>query len=83
VSEVFYPDWKATVDGAPAPVLRANHVLRALALPAGRHEVVFRYDRALIEKSAGISIGAFGLTLFALLGPLVTRWKGKRWKRSS
>ncbi|HEX5133432.1 MAG TPA: hypothetical protein VFX92_13230 [Candidatus Krumholzibacteria bacterium] len=83
VSEVFYPDWKAEVDGEPVPVLRANHVLRAVALPAGRHEVVFRYDRGLIEKSAGISLGAFALTLLALLGALARRWKGMPWKRSS
>jgi hypothetical protein len=83
VSEVFYPDWKATVDGAPAEVLRANHVLRALALPAGRHEVVFRYDRSRIRQGAGVSIGAFALTLLALLGTLARRWKGARWKRSS
>lgn len=83
VSEIFYPDWKATVDGAPAEVLRANHVLRALSLPAGRHEVVFRYDRSLIEKSAGISIGAFALTLVTLAGSLLARRKGMRWKRSS
>jgi hypothetical protein len=83
VSEVFYPDWKATVDGAPAQVMRANGVLRALALPAGRHEVVFHYDRTLIEKSAGISVGAFALTLFALVASLFARRKGSWWKRSS
>jgi hypothetical protein len=83
VSEIFYPDWKVTVDGEPAETMLANGVLRALALPAGRHEVAFRYDRSLIEKSAGISIGAFVLTLFALVGSLITRRKGMRWKRSS
>jgi len=82
VSEVFYPDWKATVNGAPVEVLRANGVLRALALPAGHHEVVFVYDRSLIEKSAGISIGAFVLTLLVLVASWVTRRKGARWKRS-
>ncbi len=83
VSEVYYPDWKATVDGVPAEVMRANHVLRALALPAGRHEIVFHYDRSLIEKSAGVSIAAFVLTLAALLGSLLRHWKGRRWNRSS
>ncbi len=83
VSEVFYPDWKATVDGSPVEVMRANHVLRALALPAGKHEVVFTYDRSLIEKSARISIAAFVLTLLALAGTLAAKWKESRWKRSS
>jgi hypothetical protein len=83
LSEVYYPDWKATVDGAPAEVLRANHVLRAVALPAGNHEVVFKYDGALVRKSASISITTFALTLLALAGAVTARRKGARWKASS
>jgi uncharacterized membrane protein YfhO len=83
VSEVFYPDWRVTVNGQPAEIMRANHVIRAIALPAGKHEVVFTYDRGLLKKSAGISVGAFALTLLVLLGTAVTRWKGAPWKRSS
>jgi uncharacterized membrane protein YfhO len=83
LSEVYYPDWKATVDGATAEVLRANHVLRAVALPAGNHEVVFKYDGALVRKSASISITTFALTLLALAGAVMARRKGARWKASS
>jgi len=78
VSEVYYPDWKATVDGAATEVLRANHVLRALALPAGRHQVVFTYDAALVRKSATISVATFVLTLLALGGAALARRKGTR-----
>jgi hypothetical protein len=78
LSEVYYPDWKAAVDGAPAEVLRANHVLRALALPAGRHHVVFTYDASLVRKSATISITTFVLTLLALLGAVVARRRRPR-----
>jgi hypothetical protein len=81
VSEVYYPDWKASVDGAPADVLRANHVLRAVALPAGAHDVVFRYDASIVRRGATISITTFALTLLVLAGALAR--KGARWKRSS
>jgi len=83
VSEIYYPDWKATVDGAPAEVLRANHVLRALALGAGRHQIAFRYDASLLNRSAAMSVAAFALSLLALSGALVASWKGAPWKRSS
>lgn len=83
VSEVYYKDWKATVDGAPAEILRANHVLRALALPAGKHDIVFRLDSSLVREGATVSITTFALTLVAWAGALLLRRKGSRWNRSS
>jgi hypothetical protein len=44
LSENFQPDYRVTVDGKPAPVLRAYHTLRAVAVPAGEHELVFAYQ---------------------------------------
>lgn len=41
--EAFNAGWRAFVDGAPTTVLRANTLFRAVAIPAGRHEVVFEY----------------------------------------
>ncbi|HEX6790474.1 MAG TPA: hypothetical protein VF247_04110 [Candidatus Krumholzibacteria bacterium] len=83
VSEVYYPDWKATVDGAPAEVLRANHVLRAVALPAGRHEISFHYDSSRVREAAAISITTFALTLLAGAAAWLFRRKGAPWKASS
>jgi Bacterial membrane protein YfhO len=40
----FARGWRAFVDGVPAPVLRANGKHRAVALDAGQHEVVLRYE---------------------------------------
>jgi hypothetical protein len=44
LSETYYPGWQATVDGQPVPILRADHVLRAVPIPAGEHlvELTFR-----------------------------------------
>jgi hypothetical protein len=39
----MYPGWKGFVDGVLASLLTANHAFRALWMPAGRHEAVFRY----------------------------------------
>ena len=67
LSEVYYPDWKATVDGQPVEVMRANHVLRAVALPAGDHEVVFTYDWSLIRRSFMLSRATILAALLVLL----------------
>jgi hypothetical protein len=39
LSEVYYPGWRATVDGEPTDVLRANYAFRAVRLPPGEHTV--------------------------------------------
>jgi hypothetical protein len=49
VSDNWYPAWRATVDGADAPVLRANYALRAVPVPAGTHEVVMWYDGGVLR----------------------------------
>jgi len=58
VSEVFYPRWQAFVDGEETETIRANYILRALALPAGDHEIVFRYDSSLVRKGLMITLSA-------------------------
>ena len=38
-TEPFYPGWRASVDGKPTTILRANYAFSAIFLPAGKHEV--------------------------------------------
>ena len=39
LSDVYYPGWRATVDGVPAEIQRADYVFRAVLLPPGEHTV--------------------------------------------
>jgi hypothetical protein len=41
--DVYYPGWIAEIDGARAPILRADVLFRGLEVPAGRHRIVFRF----------------------------------------
>ncbi|HJT23890.1 MAG TPA: FkbM family methyltransferase, partial [bacterium] len=45
-AEAMFPGWKAWVDGQPAPLSTADHILRALHMTAGHHEVEFRFEPA-------------------------------------
>jgi hypothetical protein len=53
--------WRARVDGEDAPVLRANGKHRAVPVPAGRHEVVLRYE----APGLGLGVALTGLALLA------------------
>jgi hypothetical protein len=39
IAQTFYPNWRATVNGQPAPVLRANHAFQAIPIPAGQSTI--------------------------------------------
>jgi hypothetical protein len=44
LNESHFPGWRVTVDGAPATPLRANYLLRAVAVPAGPHRIVWTFE---------------------------------------
>ena len=46
LADSIYPDWKVTIGGHPATILRANHNFRGLVVPAGNHILEFNYDPA-------------------------------------
>src|SRR5207253_662842 len=72
LSEVYYPAWHAYVDGQPTPVYRADHALRAVAVPAGDHDVELRFESATLAAGLAISL-ATAATLTGLA--LYTRWR--------
>ncbi|HJQ83187.1 MAG TPA: YfhO family protein [Candidatus Binatia bacterium] len=57
------PGWRATVDGAPAPIMRADYVFRVVEVPAGTSTVEFRYAPRSIRVGAVVSV----LTILALV----------------
>ena len=67
LSEVYYPAWKAYVDGKPVPLYRADQLLRAVPVPAGKHVVELRYESGSLRLGLAISL----LTSLALVAMLV------------
>ena len=63
LSENWFPAWKASVNGEEAPVLRADHTLRAVPVPPGSHRVEMWFASGLIRGSLWVSL----LSLLALV----------------
>jgi hypothetical protein len=61
LSEAYYPGWTAEVDGKPAELLRADHLLQAVRLPAGQHDVRFSYRSRFL--GLGFALAALGVLL--------------------
>lgn len=77
-SEIYYPDgWQVTVDGQPATLGRADYILRALYLPAGKHTVEMRFDPPSLHVTEGIAYTALALIV---AGALFALWKTRQRK---
>ncbi len=59
LSETVDPAWQAEVDGTPAPILTADHLLRAVPVPAGEHTVELRYESTTLKVGTAISLLAY------------------------
>ncbi|MDR0413456.1 MAG: YfhO family protein [Dysgonamonadaceae bacterium] len=78
-SEIYYPNgWKAFVDGKPTPISRADWILRAITVPAGRHQIEFIFDPDDVRLCGTISTLFSGLLVLLVLGSVILFiWKKK------
>jgi len=68
-SDIYYErGWQASIDGEPAPLLRADYILRALPVDAGEHTVEFSFVFEPFEKGEKISLLGSWLVLLLILG---------------
>ncbi len=67
-SEIYYPDgWHATIDGKPAKIGRADYILRAMYIPAGKHTVEMRFDPQSLHVTERIAYGAIALLVIGII----------------
>ena len=60
LNDKFDPDWKVSVDGTPATLLRCNFIMRGVQVPDGDHQIEFRFApsvKGLYVSLAGIVLG--------------------------
>ena len=82
-SEIFYSiegsGWVAKIDNKESPVLKANYLLRAIEIPAGKHIIEFVFNPAK-KQYVPLEKAASGILLFGLIGVLLLEALGKKIK---
>ncbi|MDU1904276.1 MAG: YfhO family protein [Dysgonomonas sp.] len=67
-SEIYYNrGWEAYVDGQPAQYVRADWTLRAMRVPAGEHEIEFRFVPHAYRTARGVATASSGVLVLLLL----------------
>jgi uncharacterized membrane protein YfhO len=68
-SEIYYPKgWNAYVDGKLTPHFQTDYVLRAMILPAGDHNVEFKFEPKVYRVGEKISLISSILLILVVIG---------------
>jgi hypothetical protein len=73
LNDQYDPHWTVTVDGQPAPLLRANFIMRGVYLPAGEHAVEFQFRLSVKPLYVTLSAMILGVLLCGLLVALTRK----------
>jgi hypothetical protein len=57
-AQAHAPGWRATVDGSPVPLMKANYAFQAVVVPVGTHRVELRYRDRYLVAGGILSAGA-------------------------
>lgn len=80
-SEIYYnvrDEWKVTIDDKPADLLRANYVLRALRVPAGKHTIKFRFEPVSVAAGKKIDLVSSLLLVGLVAGAIFVESKRRK-----
>ena len=77
-SEIYYPGWTATVDGAATPVGRVNYILRAINVKPGKHTVVLTFKPASVKNTETAAYVAYLLLILAIVAGVFFEMKRRK-----
>ena len=76
-SEMYYADgWNAYIDGNKVPHFRADYALRAMVIPAGKHQIEFKFEPQVVKTGSTIAMASsIGMVLLIVGGLYFERRK--------
>lgn len=78
-SEIYYPaGWNAYIDGEKAAYTKVNYVLRGMPVPAGKHEIEFRFEPDSYRNGQKYVYAGNALFILVLLGGAFSLWKYRK-----
>jgi hypothetical protein len=75
LADANYPGWKAYIDGKPVPVFSAQVLGKAVAVPAGQHDLVISFEPLSFRWGARISLATLILTVISLM---LIQWRNRK-----
>jgi hypothetical protein len=72
-SEIYYDNslgWNSYIDGQPVKHIRADYVLRAMRIPAGKHTIEFKFEPATFAKAEKITLASSLALLLLVAGSI-------------
>lgn len=65
-SEIYFPwGWQISIDGKQVEMARVNYVLRGLNIPAGTHDIEFKFEPTSLKVTTGIAYASIAIVLIA------------------
>ena len=67
LSDIYYPGWKAYIDGKETKIYQTDYILRGIVVPAGEHTVEFAFEPASLYLGGTISILSILLSFLIII----------------
>ncbi len=81
LSETTDPGWQAELDGEPVSMLTANHLLRAVPVPAGEHIIELRYESTTLKVGTAVSLLSYAGLVGVWIAAAWASWQPARQRR--
>jgi uncharacterized membrane protein YfhO len=78
ISEVYFPDWHAYLDGKEIDIHKTNYFMRGVIIPKGKHKLEMKYISKTFETGTTLSLSGNILLIILLILALIFEFKGKK-----